>query len=178
MPDQDEKKGFGFNPDGVEEKRRKLQRKLALYLREKFTHEDLASSMAHLMLERSDFREASIKAAAEIAKEAAQSVVTQAISALNKHHKEPRQENYKVTLGPLAERSAAAQKAAEDIAQKCWGANPSARIGDVAEEVYRTLVRTEHKAALPGNVERIRKWIRGVAPATASRPGRPSKKTP
>ena len=178
MTSKNESKELGFGPKSEAWKKEKLKGRLALYLCEKFTHEDLASSMAHLIIERSDFHETSIQAAAEIAKEAAQSVVIQAISAFKQHTRKPHQENYKVTLGPIAERSAAAQKAAAHIAKKCWDTDPSARIGDVADKVYRALVGTEHEAALPGSEDQVREWIREVAPKAASRPGRPRKKTP
>ena len=72
MTSKNESKELGFGPKSEAWKKEKLKGRLALYLCEKFTHEDLASSMAHLIIERSDFHETSIQAAAEIAKEAAQ----------------------------------------------------------------------------------------------------------
>ena len=83
MTSKNESEGLGFHPKSEARKKEKLKRRLALYLYEKFTHEDLASSIAHLIIERSDFREASIEAAVEIAKEVAQSAAIQVISAFN-----------------------------------------------------------------------------------------------
>lgn len=180
MADQGEKKDVGFYPHSEERKRKKLEDELTRRLLETCTHEELARSTARLTLERIDFREASIEAAGEIAKEVAQSAAIQAISAFKQHKKRPHQENYKNTLGLIAERLAKAKEAAKQAARELWAKDSERqiRIGAMALKVYQALLGTEHKESLPFDGTALREWIKEVAPDYARRGGAPRNKPP
>lgn len=180
MTDQDQKKGLGFRSHSAERKREKLEDRLTSHLLEKCTHEELARSTARLILERSHIREASIEAAGEVAKEVAKSVAIQAISAFKQHKKRPYQENYKGTLGLIADRLAKAKEAAKQAARELWAKDSERqiRIGAMALKVYQALHGTEHEESLPLDQSALRKWIKEVAPDYARMGGPPRKNPP
>lgn len=80
-------------------------------------------------------------------------------------------------LAPLAAQSAVKASAVERakvIASELWQADSAQelRVGDMAEKVYRRLDAEGFTAALPDTVERIKEWIKVVAPGYARKGGR------
>lgn len=72
-----------------------------------------------------------------------------------------------------------ARKMAQDIATELWQPDTAQeiRLGDMADRVYRTLAAEGFAESLPGTTERIKEWIRPVAPDYARKGGR-RRKTP
>ncbi len=63
------------------------------------------------------------------------------------------------------------------IAIDLWKADAAKqiRLGDMAERVYRALVDEGFKEILPGTSDRLKEWIKPVAPDYARKGGRPRK---
>jgi len=83
----------------------------------------------------------------------------------------------KSTMRPLMEinsAKAATVERAKMIATKLWEADDAkdVRIGDMAERVYRALLQEGFSEDLPGTAERIKAWIKPVAPEYARKGGR------
>lgn len=68
----------------------------------------------------------------------------------------------------------AARERAKAIASEAWQDDTAQtiRLGDMAERVYRALVEQGFTKTLPGTVERIKEWIKPVAPDYARKGGR------
>lgn len=64
---------------------------------------------------------------------------------------------------------------ARAIATELWqaGDGQDARLAEMADRVYRQLVSEGLHESLPGSAERIKEWIKPVAPDHARKPGRP-----
>lgn len=69
---------------------------------------------------------------------------------------------------------AAAVERAQAIATELWKADTSkeARLGNMAERVYRALIDEGFAELLPGTAERLKEWIKPVAPDYARKGGR------
>ncbi len=85
------------------------------------------------------------------------------------------------TIGPLARvnaAKAAARGRAKIIATNLWQADSSKqiRIGEMADRVYRALADEGFTGVLPETSERLKEWVKPVAPEYACRAGR-SRKT-
>jgi len=82
-------------------------------------------------------------------------------------------------LSARAEASATIIMRAQAIADELWGRDitRSIRVGDMADLVYARLLDEASAPSQVPELERVRKWIRNVAPAYAKRPGRPSGKS-
>ncbi len=82
-------------------------------------------------------------------------------------------------LNAKAEASAASIARAQELASELWDRDitRSIRVGDMADHVYACLLDEIPNPAQAPELERVRKWIKQVAPAYAKRPGRPSRKT-
>jgi hypothetical protein len=83
----------------------------------------------------------------------------------------------KSTMRPLIERNnakAATVEHAKRIAVRLWETDKhqEIRIGDMAERVYRALVQEGFAEDLPGTAERVKAWIKPVAPEYARKGGR------
>ncbi|MCY1294560.1 hypothetical protein D9M70_438610 [compost metagenome] len=82
-------------------------------------------------------------------------------------------------LGPLAKLKAEKERAMErarEIAADLWsGEFRDLRVGDMADRVYRQLSSEGFDESLPGGSERLKEWIKPVAPEHARRGGRPKK---
>lgn len=74
---------------------------------------------------------------------------------------------------------AAAVERSQSIATKLWQADTEQemRLGDMAERVYRALAAEGFTDSLPGTADRIKEWIKPVAPDYARKGGR-RRKTP
>lgn len=88
----------------------------------------------------------------------------------------------KRTMKSLVEHNSAKERVAErarDIAVELWKGdeNQEIRIGDMAQHVWSAMVGEGMKDELPDQAERLKAWIRPVAPEYAKRGGR-SKKPP
>lgn len=72
-----------------------------------------------------------------------------------------------------------AMKKALALASSRWeeDVNRSIRIGDMADIVYRTLAEQGLQMALPGTSDRLKEWIKSVAPDYARKGGRSRKTT-
>jgi hypothetical protein len=71
------------------------------------------------------------------------------------------------------------QDLAREIAKEYWDAGSKLRIGAMAQQIYADLFSMndeEIRKHIPERPETIKDWIRSVAPAWASHPGRESKK--
>ncbi|WP_148558620.1 hypothetical protein [Pseudomonas chlororaphis] len=70
-------------------------------------------------------------------------------------------------------------KRAKDMAAEMWVKDTDKRIktSEMADMVWRKLVDEGLSEHLPDNVERVRVWIRGVAPEYAKAKGRPKKRS-
>lgn len=82
------------------------------------------------------------------------------------------------TMRPLVKVNAAkadAIKRACAIAADRWQSDTtqSIRLGEMADKIYRALVDEGFAEVLPGNTERIKEWIKPVAPAYARQGGAP-----
>jgi hypothetical protein len=86
------------------------------------------------------------------------------------------------SMRPLAAQHAAKTSTIErarTIASKLWGDDTERkiRIGDMAESAYRTLAAEGYSETLPETVERVKEWIKPIAPEYARKGGR-RRKTP
>ncbi|MNJ72223.1 hypothetical protein D3C77_688490 [compost metagenome] len=63
---------------------------------------------------------------------------------------------------------------ARTLAQEFWSLDEAKEIrsGDMAEKVYRKLVAEGMIDLLPGSAERLKEWIKPVAPEYAKKGGR------
>jgi hypothetical protein len=88
-------------------------------------------------------------------------------------------EHYQKTLKPRNAAKAKVQERAKSIATERWQADATQeiRLGDMADRVYRALAADGFAESLPGTAERIKEWIKPVAPDYARKPGR-RRKTP
>lgn len=69
---------------------------------------------------------------------------------------------------------AAAKERAQEIAVQFWqrDAEKSIRIGEMADKVWRALADEDLRDQMPETTERIKEWIKSVAPDYARKPGR------
>lgn len=86
------------------------------------------------------------------------------------------------TMRPLEKRNAATAAAVErarSIATELWisDTNQAIRLGEMGEKVYRALAGEGFAESLPGTAERVKEWIKPVAPDYARKGGR-RRKTP
>jgi hypothetical protein len=86
------------------------------------------------------------------------------------------------TVRPLIEQNtakAAAVERAKAIAAELWQSDTAQeiRIGEMAERVYRALAAEGFASSLPGTAERLKDWIKPIAPDYARKGGR-RRKTP
>ncbi|MGP3792521.1 hypothetical protein [Pseudomonas sp. B392_1p] len=81
-------------------------------------------------------------------------------------------------LDQFNEDKSAAIERAQVIAKQQWQADAAKeiRIGNMADRVYRALVDEGFKESLPDTPDRLKQWIKPVAPKYASQAGR-SRKT-
>lgn len=94
----------------------------------------------------------------------------------------PRAQRERKTLRPLAQLNSEKGfiiETARTIAVDIWKSDTAQgiRISEMADRVYRTLVSDGFTEMLPGTSERIREWIKPVAPDYARKGGR-RRKTP
>ncbi len=70
--------------------------------------------------------------------------------------------------------NAAAKERAQEIAMQFWqrDAEKSIRIGEMADKVWRALADEDLRDQMPETTERIKEWIKSVAPDYARKPGR------
>ncbi|TCQ87838.1 hypothetical protein [Pseudomonas sp. JUb52] len=82
-------------------------------------------------------------------------------------------------LNAKAEASGALIARAQGIASELWEKDTtrSIRVGDMADHVYARLLDEAQDAAQAPELDRVRKWIKEVAPDYAKRPGRPPRKS-
>lgn len=82
-------------------------------------------------------------------------------------------------LSARAEASATIITRAQELAAELWDrdATRSIRVGDMADLVYARLLDEASDPGKAPELERVRKWIRHVAPDYAKRPGRPAGKS-
>lgn len=83
---------------------------------------------------------------------------------------------------PLAAKNSAKSDAVErakEVAAQLWSEdhNRSVRIGDMADQVYRALASEGLQDSLPETVDRLKEWIKAVAPEYARQGGRRKKTT-
>ncbi len=78
-----------------------------------------------------------------------------------------------------AQKKAVATECARALAIELWHADTAQkiRISDMAERVYRTLASEGFIDSLPDTAERVKEWIKPVAPDYARKGGKP-RKTP
>lgn len=89
--------------------------------------------------------------------------------------------NFADRVGPIAKlnaEKAAVTDRAKVIAKERWAGDrsQSVRIGEMADLVYRQLASEGYTDALPGSSERVKDWLKSVAPEFARRPGRSRKR--
>ncbi|WP_131176929.1 hypothetical protein [Phytopseudomonas dryadis] len=77
-------------------------------------------------------------------------------------------------LSEINNLKSAASERAQALAIDLWGSDSSQaiRISEMADKVYRLLVDEGYQAALPETSERLREWIKPVAPDYARKGGR------
>lgn len=80
-------------------------------------------------------------------------------------------------LTELNQKKSDVQKIAREIASELWThKHPTHRINAMADAVYRELIARGYQDVLPDHPSRVRFWLKPVAPASATKPGRPNKK--
>lgn len=67
---------------------------------------------------------------------------------------------------------------AKEIALQLWQEDTAqeARIGEIADKVYRQLAKEDYTHALPDTAESLKRWIKGIAPEYARQGGKPRKR--
>jgi len=82
-------------------------------------------------------------------------------------------------IGGMNAAKASAVERAQAIATQLWQADTAQefRVGKMADKVYRVLAAEGFAESLPGTAERIKEWIKPVAPDYARKGGR-RRKTP
>jgi len=82
-------------------------------------------------------------------------------------------------IGGMNAAKASAVERAQTIATELWQADIAQviRVGDMADRVYRALTDEGLTESLPGTAERLKEWIKPVAPDYARKGGR-RRKTP
>lgn len=89
--------------------------------------------------------------------------------------------NFADRVGPIAKlnaEKAAVTDRAKAIAKERWAddLSQSVRIGEMADLVYRQLASEGYTDTLPGSSDRVKNWLKSVAPEFARRPGRSRKR--
>lgn len=89
--------------------------------------------------------------------------------------------NFADRVGPIARlnaEKAAVTDRAKAIAKERWADDirQSVRIGEMADLVYRQLATEGYIDALPGSSERVKDWLKSVAPEYSRKPGRSRKR--
>lgn len=91
--------------------------------------------------------------------------------------KEKLTRGYAHSLAKIQEAKDKAVERAQAIATELWKSEKEqiTRIGIMADRVYRAMASEGLADSLPGSADRIREWIKPVAPANARKPGKPRK---